>query len=180
MKKFSKISGEQVTEEPKVQVSEKQNELNEFKHQIMKLMDDFLAIQSYGSARPEIMIPTRIVGKELFVEALTDLLSQKSNDKSIEILESLKSISNDWKSIDEKIDSIKSDKKDIKEISKITSLIEKYNDEGSLKLYLERYVKRISPERAIEKSKVSQKLYEETKNPLYKVVVESLKNDFEN
>jgi hypothetical protein len=178
MKKFSKISGEKISEEPKVQVSEKQNELNEFKHQIMKLMDDFLAIQSYGSARPEIMIPTRIVGKEMFVEALTDLLSQKSNDKTVDILESLKSTSNDWKSIDDKIDFIRADKKNIKEVNKITSIVKKYSDEGSLKIYMERYKKRLNTEQILEKSKVSRDLWEETMNPLYKVILNSLKNDF--
>jgi hypothetical protein len=54
----------------------------EFKNMVMKLMDDILSIRSYGSARPEIMIPTQIVGKEMFVEALSDLISKKSKKEA--------------------------------------------------------------------------------------------------
>ena len=50
MKKFTTISGAQVGQEKEVKIDEKAQKINELKFQIMKLMDDFLTIQSYGSA----------------------------------------------------------------------------------------------------------------------------------
>ena len=51
-------------------------------------------------------MPSASQGKELFVEALMDFLQEKIEDKSIKVLESLKHEVKDWKSIDEKIESI--------------------------------------------------------------------------
>lgn len=96
MKKFTNISGSTVGIEPNpVEVSNEELKISHFKSEVLKLMNDFLSIRSYGSARPEIMIPTRIVGQEMFIEALTDLLAKKSNKQVIKTLESLKSRSND-------------------------------------------------------------------------------------
>lgn len=142
MKKFTTISGAQVGQEKEVKIDEKAQKINELKFQIMKLMDDFLTIQSYGSARPEIMIPTRIVGKELFIEALQDLLEQEDNKKIIKVLESIKESSKDWKSIDDKIDELKETKRNIKIENKINSIVEKWgSDHGTLELFLNDFTK---------------------------------------
>lgn len=142
MKKFTTISGAQVGQEKEIKVNEKEQKLNEFKFQVMKLMDDFLAIQSQGSARPEIMIPTRIVGKELFIEALQDLLAQEDNKKIIQVLESVKENSKDWKSIDDKIEELKETKRNIKIENKINSIVEKWgSDEGTLELFINDFTK---------------------------------------
>lgn len=148
MKKFTTISNTSVGQEKEIKVDEKQHKLENFKLQVMKLMDDFLTIQSHGSARPEIMIPTRIVGKELFVEALQDLLSQEENKKIIQILESVKQNSKDWKSIDDKIEELKETKRNIKIENKINSIVEKWgSDEGTLKVFLNEYTKNLKTDK---------------------------------
>lgn len=170
MKKFTNISGSTVGIEPKpVEVSNEELEISNFKSEVLKLMNDFLSIRSYGSARPEIMIPTRIVGQEMFIEALTDLLSKKSNKEVIKTLESLKSRSNDWKSIDEKIEDIKSGEYDIKEEKKIYDILEKYgSDEENLKNYLE--TRNMSCEEARKKYELIEKIFPKTNNPMLKVM----------
>lgn len=170
MKKFTNISGAKVGQEPKeVDLNKEEVELNEFKHSILKLMDDFLSIRSYGVARPEIMIPTRIVGKEMFVEALTDLLAKKSNKETIKTLESLKSINSDWKSIDDKIESIESSNSNIKEEKKIYDIIEKYGkDEDNLKNYI--HSKNLSIDEALEKQQLVEKMFSKTSNPVFKTL----------
>lgn len=143
-KKFTKISGAVVGEKKEIK-EEENTEVNELKYSIMKLMDDFLSIRSYGASRPEIMIPTKIVGKELFIEALTDLLSQKTSKEIVKVLESLKSSNNDWKSIEEKIDNINLEPSNIIEEKKINDIIDKYNEE-SLEFFLEGYIKKLTNE----------------------------------
>lgn len=140
MKKFTNISNSTVGVEKEVKIDEKEQQEILFKHQIMKLMDDFLTIQSYGSARPEIMIPTRIVGKELFVEALQDLLSQKENKEIVKVLESIKEKTKDWKSIDETIDDLEIGSRKIKFEQQIKNIVEKWgSDHDSFLIYLENY-----------------------------------------
>jgi hypothetical protein len=155
-KKFTKISGA-VVGEKKEEIKDDNLEVNELKYSIMKLMDDFLSIRSYGASRPEIMIPTKIVGKELFIEALTDLLSQKTSKEIIKVLESLKSTNNDWKSIEEKIDNLTNTPSDIIEEKKINDIIEKYN-EDSLEFFLEGYIKKLNPEKIKTKYNVVQSM----------------------
>ena len=161
MKKFSNVSGSFVGEEKKPVVNNEQLELDNFKHSIMKLMDDFLSIRSYGVARPEIMIPTKIVGKELFVEALTDLLSKQGDKKTIKVLESLKNINTDWKSIDEKIEDIKGNRTDIKEEKKIKDILTKWgSDDDNLSFFLESYVQKTKiKEDAFYKHKIAENMF---------------------
>lgn len=172
MKKFTNVSGAKVGQEPNpVKVSNEELESNNFKFAVMKLMDDFLSIRSYGVARPEIMIPTKIVGKEIFVEALTDLINQGSNKSQIKTLESLKSSNNDWKSIEDKIDSIKNSNIDIKEARKIKEILEKYGSDGDdLKFFLEGHVKKSSQQEAYFKYELVQEMMKVSDNPLLKVI----------
>ena len=172
MRKFSNVSGVKVTEEPKpIEVSNEQLEVNELKESILKLMDDFLTIRSFGVARPEIMIPTKIVGKEMFVEALTDLLNKKSGKDQIKVLESLKSSNRDWKSIEDKINSIDIDPIDIKEERKIIDILEKYgSDEDNLKFFLEVHVQKSDSQECKEKCELIESMMKRYDNQLLKVI----------
>jgi hypothetical protein len=175
-KKFTNLSGAKVGKEPKiVQQSNEELELLEFKNQVLKLMDDFLTIRSYGVARPEIMIPTRIVGKELFLEALEDLLSQKTSKEVVKTLESLKSVNKDWKSIEEKIESVRSIDRNITEEKKINQIIEKWgSDEETLKGFLNNWTNRLSKTEINEKSKLLESMIEKNSNHKLKLIQKSL------
>lgn len=175
MRKFTSVSGAKVGQEPApVKITNEELEVNEFKNSIMKLMDDFLSIRSFGVARPEIMIPTRIVGKEMFVEALTDLLSQKSNKDIVKALESLKSTNRDWRSIEEKIESINIEDSNVKEEKKVNDIIEKWgSDEESLKIFLENHTNKIDSEEAYEKYKIVESMMKKSSNKLLKIISES-------
>jgi hypothetical protein len=105
MKKFSGISKVKVNEEPKqAPLSKEELSKVELKNSIMDLMNDFLRIVSLGGARKNILPHVQIDGKDLFVEALLDLLSTKEYKDKIGALETLKSESQDWASIDSQID----------------------------------------------------------------------------
>lgn len=140
MKKFSNISKYQVGEEPKNEL----NQLNEedlFKMKVRNIMDQFLSIQTYGPIdRYQRAGNIKIVGKDMFLEALLDILNDKSTKEEKKILESLKSSITDWATIDEKIDEIdekidenKNKIKIINHKNKLDSLYNNYkNDEEML------------------------------------------------
>lgn len=132
MKKFSNITGQKVAEEPKVEI--KITEADVFKSKVMALMDDFLRIQLYGPiTRYHVAGTMKVAGKELFLEALMDLLDAKSNGDKIKLLESLKLKITDWKAIDETIDTINSQPSGLyKHKSLIKSLYNKYKSDTGL------------------------------------------------
>jgi hypothetical protein len=132
MKKFSNITGQKVAEEPKIEI--KITEADIFKSKVMKLMDDFLRVQMYGPiTRYHVAGTMKVVGQELFLEALMDLLDSKSNGDKIKLLESLKSKISDWKVIDETIETISSQPTGLyKHKSAIKSLYNKYKSDSSL------------------------------------------------
>jgi hypothetical protein len=132
MKKFSKINGEKVSEEPKVEV--KITEADIFKSKVMTLMDDFLRVQIYGPiTRYHVAGTMKVAGKELFLEALLDLLNTKSSDDKVKLLESLKSKITDWKVIDETIDLLNSEDSVIfKQRMSLKSLYNKYKSDINL------------------------------------------------
>lgn len=106
MKKFSNISNEKINEEP-IKIDTKINEEDLFKSKVMNLMEQLLSIRSFGPIDRYYRAGNiKIEGKELFLEALLDLLKDKSSIDEKRILESLKSDIRDWKLIDEKIDNI--------------------------------------------------------------------------
>ena len=106
MKKFSNITGQKVTEEPKKEVKQL-NEEELFKIKLLSLMDSFLTVRMYGPVdnhqRAGLI---KISGKELVVEAILDLLTEKSSKEQTKLLESLKNEVGDWEVIDSKIDFI--------------------------------------------------------------------------
>lgn len=106
MKKFSNISNEKINDEP-IKSEVKINEQDLFKAKVMNLMEQLLTIRSFGPIDRYYRAGNiKIVGKEMFLEALIDILNDKSYTDEKRILESLKSEINDWKLIDEKIDKV--------------------------------------------------------------------------
>ena len=151
MKKFSSISGQKVNLEPKVQITKEENEVLALKAGIMKLMDNLLSIQTYGSTRRDIVQNNiKITGKEMFAEALIDFLSDKSLNDQIKALESLRYTNRDWQSIDNNISGLYSEinektalSKNINQISKIKTFLETYGDDKMFDSILESYTKRV-------------------------------------
>ena len=132
MIKFSNITGEKVNSEPKIEVSKESLEIEGFKQSILSLIEKTLIIRNEGDFRHTVIV-SKIDGKEMFIEALMDFLSEKENKKAITYLESLKESNNDWKSIDDKIDQIKEHSEHIKfltendvHVEQIKSFLDKY------------------------------------------------------
>lgn len=106
MKKFSKISGVKVSEKPQ-QSEVKINEEDLFKGKVLNLLDQLLSVRTYGPVDRYLRAGSiKIAGKEMFLEALMDLLKDKSSKEEKKILESLKSYVKDWETIDSKIDEV--------------------------------------------------------------------------
>jgi hypothetical protein len=132
MKKFSNITGQKVAQEPKIEI--KITEADIFKSKVLSLMDDLLKVQMYGPiTRYHVAGTMKVAGKELFLEALMDLLDDKSNGDKVKLLESLKSKINDWQTIDETIDQIKSEPTGLyKHKSIVKSMYNKYKNDKEL------------------------------------------------
>ena len=165
MKKFSNISGYKVNEEPQIQKSRDQIEKDALKATIMKLMDNYLQIRSYGSARTELLNGSlKISGQELFTEALLDLLSDKSFFDQIKALESLKLYNKDWESIDDRIGQIQTKIEESKsidriQVKKIKSLLDIYGNDLTFDVILDKYVSRVkNGEEAYMRAKTAQKM----------------------
>ena len=106
MKKFSNISKVKVSEEPKVEVKQL-NEEEMFKAKVMNLMEQLLSVRTYGPVDRYLRAGNiKVAGKEMFLEALMDLLKDKSSKEEKRILESLKGAVSDWEAIDSKIDEV--------------------------------------------------------------------------
>jgi hypothetical protein len=151
MKKFSSISGEKVKEEPKIKVNKDELEFLALKASVIKLMDNYLSIRSYGSARAELLNNSyKISGKEMFAEALIEFLSDKTLQDQIKALESLKSENKDWKSIDNKVNDLHNKISDISvlrenasQVKKIKTFLETYGEDEKFDLMLDTYTKRV-------------------------------------
>lgn len=118
MKKFSNITGQKVGETPKVE-DVKINEEDIFKSKVMSLMDQLLSIRTYGPIdRYQRAGNIKISGKEMFLEALMDLLDGKSLKDQAKLLENLKVDVKDWEAIDSKIEDVN---------NKLTKSYEKVN-----------------------------------------------------
>ncbi len=152
MKKFSNISNVKVSEEPKVETKQL-NEEEQFKGRVLNLLDQLLSVRTYGPVDRYLRAGNiKIAGKEMFLEALMDLLKDKSSKEEKKILESLKSYVKDWETIDSKIDEIderlsESEIKDklIPHRNKLQSLVNKYSqDEEMLMNIVEESCKKIT------------------------------------
>ena len=150
MDKFSKISGNKVSELPAIVTDKDKVKLEALKAGINSLIDNFLTLRYYGSSRRHIMENTvKIGGKELFIEALIDFMNDKSIEDQIKTLESLKADTRDWQVIDNKINelfnSIDENKKfneNKKQISKIKTLLDTYGDDDRFQQILENLVQK--------------------------------------
>ena len=98
MKKFSNISNVKVSEEPKLEVKQL-NEEEIFKVKVMNLMEQLLSIRTYGPIDRYLRAGNiKIAGKEMFLEALMDALKGKSlkeETKKIKVLKKEAYNSND-------------------------------------------------------------------------------------
>lgn len=175
MKKFSGITNETLGESKE----NEENELETLKSNIFFLIDGLLTVELCGPIR-QYSPQAKISGKDVFVNALLELISSKSGKDQIEILESLKSESKDWASIDYKIDKISNQIESSKILSE--SLNERKKIEKIIKIYgksddFEEIVEKTSLK--IKDNKTSQSIgitaLRMSNNPLYNKYVEKLK-----
>lgn len=132
MKKFSNITGQKVTEEPKKEVKQL-NEEELFKLKLVSLMDSILSIRTYGPVdKHQRSGLIKIAGKEMLVEAIIDLLTEKSSKEQTKLLESLKTEVGNWEVIDSKIDFINREKALYKSRQRFNTLLEKYDSDSLL------------------------------------------------
>jgi len=131
MKKFSKITGETVNELKPVE--NKITEADLIKTGIMKLMDNYLSVQFYGPiTRYQVAGTAKVVGKEMFLGALLDMLEEFSSKEKVKLLESMKSEITDWETLDNKINQLNehlgeiSESKLVAHKEKIKSLCNRY------------------------------------------------------
>lgn len=91
MKKFSDISNYNFN--PKSKINDKDDKSKEFVQKfrfiIDKMINDSLFIQTYGGADMNILYNSRIEGKELFIDSLLELLSDKKVTSLIPIHENI-------------------------------------------------------------------------------------------
>ena len=152
MNKFSKISGQKVNEMPKLIKSPEEMELEQIKFGLMKLLDNTLTIRSYGSTRKNILEDTvKIAGKEMFIEALIDFMSDKNYKEQIKLLESMKGDTKDWQAIDEKISDIHGQIQNVRnlttntnQVKKIKMFLETYGEDERFESLLESYVSKLT------------------------------------
>jgi hypothetical protein len=149
IKKFSNITGQKVGEEPKVEIKQL-NEEELFKSKLMGLMDQILSIRTYGPVdRYQRAGLIKVAGKEMLVEAILDLLSEKSVKDQTKVLEGLKSELRDWEVIDAKIESLNKEKTLLSNRNKFKSLLESYTDNDLLLKVVENDVDKIKKEKTL-------------------------------
>lgn len=176
MKKFSNITGQKVTEEPKKEVKQL-NEEELFKLKLVSLMDSILSIRTYGPVdKHQRAGLIKIAGKEMLVEAILDLLTEKSSKEQTKLLESLKTEMGNWEVIDSKIDFINREKALYKSRQRFTTLLEKYDSESlieKVKLDINKITKQRTLRDYIQLTSES-KLESEIKNSLIKIYSDRL------
>lgn len=105
MKKFSKITNQKINEEPKVK--ELITEEDIFKYGVLDLMEKLLTIRTYGPVDRYLRAGSiKIAGKEMFIEALMNLMDSKTLKDKVKLLEGLKSKISDWESLDKGIEEV--------------------------------------------------------------------------
>lgn len=172
MQKFSNITGQNIPQEPIVEISKEEKEYKEMKMGILALMDNFLTIRSNGTPRQELVENNiKIDGKEMFAEALIDLIKGESKKENIKVLESLKSETKDWLVLENKIDQLHREiefiKKEETKLRKknIKLFLETYSDDESFDMMLEKYLSRIlNSKEAFEKANVAKSMIGKSNN----------------
>lgn len=175
MKKFSKITGQKVNEEPKIEI--KVDESETFKMKVMNLMDQYLTVTTYGPVDRYLRAGNiKISGRELLAEALIDLLNSGKEEEQIKVLESLKNEIRDWQVIDEKIQSIKKEKTLISNRNKFNSMLKKYDSESLIE-FTKESVNKIKDKKTLtdyHNLTLESKLSSETKSKLIEIYSERL------
>jgi hypothetical protein len=175
MKKFSKITGQKVNEEPKVEI--KIDEAETFKMRVLNLMDQYLTVTTFGPVDRYLRAGNiKISGRELLAEALIDLLNSGKEEEQIKVLESLKSEIRDWQVIDEKIQSIKKEKTLISNRNKFNSMLNKYDSESLIE-FTKESVNKIKDKKTLtdyNNLTLESKLSSETKSKLIEIYSERL------
>jgi hypothetical protein len=177
MKKFSKITKQDISEEPKVEVKQL-NEEELFKAKLINLMDQILSVRTYGPVdRHQRAGLIKIGGKEMLVEAILDLLTEKSIKEQTKVLEGLKSEIRDWEVIDAKINSLNKDRVSLSNKNKFKNLLENYTENDLLVKVVENDIEKISKEKTLAdyiQLTTESKLNESTKIKLIKIYSERL------
>lgn len=126
MKKFSKISNVKVNEAPKGEV-ESNTKDGSIKYSILQLIEDFLNIEIYGPIDPILEGTIKIEGKEVFIEALMELLKREDIKEQVLLLESAKynGIDNVLNSLNDKVNENQTPSERTKHIKRIKDLIER-------------------------------------------------------
>jgi hypothetical protein len=179
MKKFSNISGQKITEEPKPEVK-KINEQDLIKHKILELMEQFLVIRSYGPVdRHQRAGLIQIAGKEVFLEAIMNLFNTKSLKEQTKLLESLKSEITNWELLDNKVNEFsnkmtyyENNNQILIQKQNVLKLYNKYKDDSDflLKMVDESCKKIKSSDIAEVRAISSEQLYLESKNEIFKLM----------
>jgi hypothetical protein len=113
-------------------------------------MDQILSIRTYGPVdRYQRAGLIKVAGKEMLVEAILDLLSEKSVKDQTKVLEGLKSELRDWEVIDAKIESLNKEKTLLSNRNKFKSLLESYTDNDLLLKVVENDVDKIKKEKTL-------------------------------
>jgi hypothetical protein len=118
----------------------------------------------------------KISGKELVVEAILDLLTEKSSKEQTKLLESLKNEVGDWEVIDSKIDFINREKALFKSRKRFNTLLENYTNESLIeKVQLD--INKITKQRTLRdyiQLTQESKLDNDIKNNLVKIYTDRL------
>jgi hypothetical protein len=142
MKKFSKVTGIKINEEPKSEL--KVDESENLKLEMLSLMDSFLKIKATGAIHKNFMNGSiDIAGKEILAEAIITLLTERDSKDKTKLLEGLKNNVRDWEAIDLEIEKINKKRPSLKNINRVSKLLEKYsNDDNTLILFVESTIKK--------------------------------------
>lgn len=172
MKKFSNITKQKISEEPKVEVRQL-NEEDLFKAKLLNLMDQILSIRTYGPVdRHQRAGLIKIAGKEMLVEAILDILSEETTKEQTKVLEGLKSEIRDWEAIDAKIESLNQERVSLSNKNKFKSLLENYTEDELLVKVVENDINKITKEKTLAdyiKLTSESKLSQSTKSELIKI-----------
>lgn len=133
------MTNQKVGQEPEIK-EVKLNEQDAFKYQVLGLMDRMLSIRTYGPVDRYLRAGLiKISGKELLVEAIVDLMTDKSLKEQTKLLESLKLDVKDWQFIDTKIEEVnatitenKAKDKMLPHRNKLQSLFNSYGQDEEL------------------------------------------------
>lgn len=105
MKKFSKVTGEDIKEAP-VQKPKEYSQEEMFIFELHSIMNSHLKVEFLGSIDATFGGSMKVAGKEQFINALLELIETKTSKDKVKLLESLKNEIMDWPIIDAKVDEV--------------------------------------------------------------------------